>query len=94
MCFQRSRSCPRLYALVDIGVIESDNTTSRFVGVAGYMSGPIFEYEILVVNSGFTTNVDHMPPEFYGLSLSSEYDPVKVVGPVSKIHARHIPFSV
>jgi hypothetical protein len=75
------------------GVIESDTTTSRFVGVAGYISGPIFAYENLVVHSGFSANVDHVPPEFAGLFLISEYDPVKVVGPVSKIHARHITFS-
>ena len=75
------------------GVIESDNTISRFVDVVGYMSGPIFEYEILVVHSGFSANVDHVPPVFAGLSRSSEYDPVKVVGPLSKIHARHITFS-
>ncbi len=78
--------------LVNIGVIESDTATSRFVDVARYMSGPIFEYDILAVHSGFSAHVDHVPPEFAGLSLSSEYDPVKVVVSLSKIHTRHITF--
>jgi len=40
--------------LVNIGVIESETTTSRFVDVVGCISGPMFEYEILAVHSGFS----------------------------------------
>ncbi len=67
--------------LVKAGVIESNTTTSRFVGVAGYMSGLIFEFEISVVHSGDSVKDDHVPPEFAGLSLNSLYDPEKVVCP-------------
>ncbi len=78
---KRSRSWPRLYVIVDIGVIESDTTISRFVAGAECMRGPIFEYEILVVHSGFSVNVDYVLPEFAGLSLNSLYDPEKMVCP-------------
>jgi hypothetical protein len=68
--------------LVDIGVIESDPTTSRFIAMAGYMSGPAFKYEILIVHSGFSVKDDHVPLEFAGLSLKSLYDPEKMVCPL------------
>ena len=66
-----------MYVLVNIGVIESEITTSRFVNVVGCMSGPMFECEILVVHSGFSVNVVHVPPEIVGLSRNLLYDPLK-----------------
>ena len=68
-----------LYVLVNIGVIEYDTKTSRFVDVVGCMSGPMFEYDILVVHSGFSANANHV--ELAGSSLNSLYDPLKMVYP-------------
>ena len=61
--------------------------------MVGCMSGHMFKYDILAVHSSFSTNVDHVPPAPADLSRNFEYDPVKVVGPLSKMPARHITFS-